>query len=125
VSHHLLVAEDEVDIRELLRLALTAAGYEVEMAPDGAAAWDLAVVRPPALVVTDLRMPTMDGLDLIRALRAEPSLSRTPVILFTAYVTSDPRVAEAAQLGGVEVVTKGSIAELRRAVARLLTGEAA
>ena len=97
MSHHLLVAEDEVDIRELLRLALTAAGYEVEMAPDGAAAWDLAVVRPPALVVTDLRMPTMDGLDLIRALRAEPSLSRTPVILFTAYVTSDPRVAEAAQ----------------------------
>ena len=125
MTAHLLVAEDEIDIRELLRLALDRGGLRGRDGPDGAAAWDLAVARPPALVVTDLRMPTMDGLDLIRALRAEPSLSRTPVILFTAYVTSDPRVAEAAQIRGVEVVTKGSIAELRRAVARLLTGEAA
>jgi CheY-like chemotaxis protein len=125
VTHRILVAEDEADIRELLRLALTAAGYEIETAADGGAAWELAAARPPDLVVTDLRMPAMDGLELIRALRSQPALSRTPVILFTAYVSSDPRVAEAGQLGGVEVVTKGSLAELRRVVARLLRGEAA
>jgi CheY-like chemotaxis protein len=125
VTHRILVAEDQADIRELLRLALTAAGYEVETAPDGGAAWELAVARPPELLVTDLRMPTMDGLELILALRAEPSLSQTPVILFTAYVSTDPRVAEAGQIGGVEVVTKGSLAELRRVVARVLRGEAA
>lgn len=125
VTHRILVAEDEADIRELLRLALTAAGYEIETAADGGAAWELAAARPPDLVVTDLRMPAMDGLELIRALRSEPSLSRTPVILFTAYVSSDPRVSEAGQLGGVEVVTKGSLAELRRVVARVLRGEAA
>src|ERR1039458_579486 len=94
VTHRILVAEDEADIRELLRLALTAAGYEVETAPDGGAAWELALARPPELVVTDLRMPAMDGLELILALRSEPSLSRIPVILFTAYVSSDPRVSE-------------------------------
>jgi CheY-like chemotaxis protein len=123
VTHRILVAEDEADIRELLRLALTAAGYEVETAGDGGAAWKLAVARPPELVVTDLRMPAMDGIELIRALRAEPALSHTPVILFTAYVSTDPRVAEAGQLGGVEVVTKGSLAELRRVVARIFHRE--
>jgi CheY-like chemotaxis protein len=76
-------------------------------------------------VVTDLRMPQVNGLQLIRALREEPSLRRVPVILFTAYVSTDPRVAEARGVPDVEVVTKGSIAELRRVVARLLRGEAA
>ncbi len=125
MSHHVLVAEDEADIRELLRLALTGAGYEVETAPDGAAAWELAVARPPALVVTDLRMPAMNGLELIRALRDAPALRRVPVILFTAFVTSDPRVAEAGAISEVEVVTKGSIGELRQAVTRLLGAGAA
>ena len=125
MSHHVLVAEDEPDIRELLRLALTGVGYEVEAAPDGAAALDLAVARPPALVVTDLRMPVMNGLDLIRALRDAPALCRVPVILFTAFVSSDPRVAEARAIPTVEVVTKGSISELRQAVARLLGAGAA
>ena len=125
MSHHVLVAEDEADIRELLRLALTGAGYEVETAPDGAAAWELAVARPPALVVTDLRMPAMNGLVLIRALRDAPALRRVPVILFTAFVSSDPRVAEAGAISEVEVVTKGSIGELRQAVTRLLGAGAA
>ena len=125
MSHHVLVAEDEADIRELLRLALTGAGYEVETAPDGAAAWELAVARPPALVVTDLRMPAMNGLELIRALRDAPALRRVPVILFTAFVSSDPRVAEAGAISDVEVVTKGSIGELRQAVTRLLGAGAA
>ena len=117
---HILVAEDEVDIRELLRLALSGAGYEVETAPDGGAALEQARARPPSLVVTDLRMPRVNGLELIRRLRAEPSLGGVPVILFTAYVSTDPGVAEARRLEHVEVVTKGSIAELRRAVARIL-----
>ena len=120
MTHHILVAEDEVDIRELLRLALTGAGYEVETAPDGGAALEQARARTPSLVVTDLRMPRVNGLDLIRGLRGEPTLLRTPVILFTAYVSTDPGVAEARRVPDVEVVTKGSIAELRRAVARIL-----
>ncbi len=122
LTHRILVAEDEADIRELLRLALSGAGYEVETAPDGAAALDQARVHPPSLVVTDLRMPRVNGLGLIRSLRAEPSLVRIPVILFTAYVSTDPGVAEARQLQPVEVVTKGSISELRKAVARILKG---
>jgi CheY-like chemotaxis protein len=124
VSHRILVAEDEADIRDLLRLALEGAGREVRAVDDGQAALDLARAEPPHVLVTDLRMPRMDGLDLIRAFRGEPALRQVPVILFTAYVTSDPRVNEAAQIDGVEVVTKGTIADLREAVARLLQAPA-
>lgn len=87
---------------------------------DGRSALELARSSPPRLVITDLRMPGMDGLELIRALRADPSLRDIPVILFTAFVATDPRVSEAAEIAGVEVVTKGPIAELRAAVARAL-----
>jgi CheY-like chemotaxis protein len=70
-------------------------------------------------------MPAMNGLELIRALRDAPALRRVPVILFTAFVSSDPRVAEAGAISDVEVVTKGSIGELRQAVTRLLGAGAA
>jgi CheY-like chemotaxis protein len=125
VSRYILVAEDENDLRELLRLALEGAGYSVRAAADGAAALELARSDPPRLLVTDLRMPVMDGLDLIHALRADPRLRGLPVVLFTAYAASDPRVGEAAALPGVEVVTKGPLGELREAVARALGDRAA
>ncbi|HYA01216.1 MAG TPA: response regulator [Candidatus Binatia bacterium] len=120
MSHYILVAEDEADIRDLLRLVLEATGYVVEAEADGDAAWERARVHPPRLLVTDLRMPTMDGLELIRAVRQEPTTQGVPVILFTAYVATDPRVDEARRIAGVEVVTKGPIAELREAVGRAL-----
>ncbi len=120
VSQHILVAEDESDIRDLLRLSLQGAGHEVAVASDGNLALELARSSPPRCVITDLRMPGMNGLELIRALRADPALRDIPVILFTAYVATDPRVSEAREIAGVEVVTKGPIAELRAAVTRAL-----
>jgi len=123
LRRHILVVEDEADIRELLRLTLEGAGHTVQVAPDGEAAWSLAVMDAPRLVVTDLRMPKMDGLQLIQALRSDPRCRAVPVILFTAYAATDPRVNEARTIDGVEVVTKGPIADLRAAVARALTHE--
>lgn len=123
--HRILVAEDEPDIRDLIRLSLEGVGREVRAAPDGRAALELARAEPPHLLITDLRMPRMDGLALIRAFRGEPGLTRIPVILFTAYVSTDPRVNEAAGIEGVEVVTKGPMAGLRQAVARTLEEDTA
>src|ERR1700680_2639325 len=114
LSDHILVAEDEADIRELLSLALGGAGYSIETAPDGRVALEKALATPPRLLITDLRMPRMDGLDLIRAIRAEPTLSSIPVILFTAYVVTDSRVHAARRFERVDVVTKGHLSELRR-----------
>ena len=121
MSQHILVAEDDAAIRELLRLALTGAGYRVELAADGGAALEMAFASRPRLLITDLRMPLMDELELIRALRAKDGLSRVPVILYTAFVAEDSKVKTAQRITGVLVVTKGGgLGDLRDAVAQLL-----
>src|ERR1700675_4691915 len=81
MTHRILVADDDPSALEGLRLLLSAWGYEVETASNGRAALDKASVVRPEAVITDLRMPIMDGLQLLGALRhAEPSL---PVIVIT------------------------------------------
>jgi CheY-like chemotaxis protein len=79
----ILVAEDEALAAMALEEELTREGYEVVLAPDGQAALEAARARPPDLLLTDLRMPRLDGAALIRALRSEmPAL---PVVVMTGY----------------------------------------
>ncbi len=80
----ILVVEDSITARTLLRTIFTGAGYEVETATDGLDAWNLLAVRPFDLVVTDLDMPVMDGFTLTRRIRQDPGLSALPVVLVTA-----------------------------------------
>ncbi|MDI6104792.1 response regulator [Actinoplanes sp. NEAU-A12] len=77
----ILVVDDEPDLRFILRRVFARAGHEVAEAGDGAAA--LASVResPPDLVVTDMMMPVMSGVELIRALRADPVTTAIPVLV--------------------------------------------
>jgi len=88
----ILVVEDEPDMRFLLRRIFTRAGHEVTEAGDGAAA--LASVREslPDLVVTDMMMPMMNGVDLIRRLRADPVTAANPIL----SVSEDCQLAVAA-----------------------------
>ena len=79
-----LVAEDEPDIRELIAEGLTAEGYRVLQAADGREALALAARERPSLIVTDLMMPVMSGVELLRALRADRALSSIPVIVASA-----------------------------------------
>ncbi len=81
-----LVVEDSFTVRELQRSILEAAGYQVVTARDGSEA--LRVVgRDPmiALVITDLEMPELDGLELTRAIRADPARSSLPVVIVTSH----------------------------------------
>jgi excisionase family DNA binding protein len=113
-----LVVDDEASIRELLTKTLALAEYEVQDAPDGRAA--LALVRATTfdLLVTDLKMPGMDGLALIRdARRLVPTL---PVIIITAYSTEASAI-EAANLGVAGYLTKPfRIAKILTTVAKAL-----
>jgi CheY-like chemotaxis protein len=79
-----LIAEDEQPVRELLARALTQDGYEVETAPDGAAALEqLSIKAPFDLLLTDIRMPVMDGIALaLAAARDHPDLA---IVLMTGY----------------------------------------
>jgi two-component system alkaline phosphatase synthesis response regulator PhoP len=79
-----LVAEDDEDILEMVVFDLEDEGYEVLTARDGVAAIALALERRPDLVLLDVAMPGLDGYEVTRRLRAEKSMSGTPVVLLTA-----------------------------------------
>jgi CheY-like chemotaxis protein len=75
-----LVVDDEPDQRFLLRRILQRAGHEVTEATDGAAALRAVQELPPDLVVTDVMMPVMDGVELIRCLRGDPATAHIPIV---------------------------------------------
>jgi CheY-like chemotaxis protein len=92
----IVVAEDHEDILYVLKRALERAGHEVITATDGEAA--LAAVRRhhPEVVVTDVDMPRMTGLDLCRAIRADETLRHIPVVLASgSLLPGDARAVEA------------------------------
>jgi DNA-binding response OmpR family regulator len=80
----LLVADDDRDIRDLVAFKLEQAGYEVQAVQDGVAALDAARADAPALVVLDVMMPGLSGVDVTRELRADPRTASVPIILLTA-----------------------------------------
>lgn len=86
-SHHvakrILVAEDSITVRELERKLLTRAGYEVHVAIDGMEAWNLLLSMPVDLLITDIDMPRLTGLQLITRVRQSPKLARLPVIVMS------------------------------------------
>lgn len=90
-----LVVDDEPDQRFLLRRVFERGGHDVVEAGDGAAALRSACESPPDLVVTDIMMPVMDGVELIRRLRSEPATAAIPIL----SVTGDGQLA-----GGADAV---------------------
>lgn len=85
----ILVVDDDVDFRSLLLSGLRCRGYECRGAEHGLAAISSLALHPVGLVLTDLSMPVMDGLELIRRIATTPSLSATPAILLTSSLTLD------------------------------------
>jgi len=79
----ILVAERDATVRELQRYFLEAAGFAVEFADDGEAALERARELLPALVVTEILIPRLDGLALCRRLREDPLTRGVPVIVFS------------------------------------------
>lgn len=80
----ILVVEDERDIADFIGFVLKREGYLVEIAGDGQSALDSLARNPVDLVITDVMMPIMDGLELVKALVAEGTLQRTPVLVMSA-----------------------------------------
>ncbi|MEV7523505.1 response regulator [Streptomyces sp. NPDC091371] len=114
-----LVVEDEPQIVRALVINLKARKYEVDAAPDGASALELAAARHPDVVVLDLGLPDMDGIEVIKGLRG---WTRVPILVLSARHTSDEKV-EALDAGADDYVTKPFgmdelLARLRAAVRR-------
>lgn len=82
---HVLVVDDMRNTRILVRFLLEKQfNADVSEAPDGLAAVALAIKKPPDLVISDVAMPRMNGLELVKSLREMPQLSGMPIILLTA-----------------------------------------
>jgi CheY-like chemotaxis protein len=95
-----LVVDDEPHVQEALRLFLEALGSRVVVAGDGEAGLAAATRESPDLVLTDLRMPRLDGWELVRRLRATPDLAATPIVAVSAFVT--PHDAGALEQAGFD-----------------------
>ncbi|MGS0754549.1 sigma 54-interacting transcriptional regulator [Roseateles sp. GG27B] len=103
MSAHLLLVDDDADMLRLLTMRLTAAGYRVSTASSAEAALNQLALERPALVLSDVRLPGMDGLGLFDEIRVRhPSL---PVILLTAHGTI-PDAVEATERGVFTYLTK-------------------
>jgi len=114
----ILVAEDQADIRDLLVLNLRSAGYEVTAVADGREALACQTERAHELLILDLMMPGLDGLEVCKALRAKGSA--TPILMLTAKSTELDRVL-GLELGADDYLTKPfSLAELLARVKALL-----
>src|SRR6266567_1919246 len=87
----LLLVEDKNELRAMLRKALERAGYDVDEAPDGAAAIQKLRARRYLLVITDLKMPGASGLDVLR--ETKQADATIPVLLLTAYGSVEEAVA--------------------------------
>ena len=100
-----LVADDDADILSLVSLQLSKAGYSVVTARDGREALDRVRERRPDVAILDVRMPEIDGLELIRQIRADEQSKRMLVIALSARVR-EANIAEGLEAGADEYMEK-------------------
>jgi len=99
----ILVVDDEENARQLLYLHLSGAGYRVLLAEDAILAGQFLLEQRIDLLLADIEMPYMDGLDLVQAIRNDPSVSSMPVVFVTSHGQYEARAKE---LGAVAYLRK-------------------
>lgn len=126
MSAKLVYVEDNADARALLQMVLGEGGeLEVLSAADGLAGLQLIRTERPALVLVDLDLPLLNGLELVRELRRDPDVGRTPIVAITASVMQNER-QRCLDAGCAAFVEKPfDIHALRALVAKLLAATAA
>jgi len=100
-----LIVDDDPDIVRLVRYNLSHSGYEVQSAGTGREALELVQKQPPDLVVLDVMLPDVDGLEVCRTLRQQPSSRRIPILMLTARGEEIDRVV-GFELGADDYVAK-------------------
>jgi two-component system phosphate regulon response regulator PhoB len=119
----ILIVDDEPDVVQLIEYNLKGAGYDVITAADGAEALEQARSSSPNLIILDLMLPEVDGLDVCKVLRRDRSTAGIPIVMLTAKASETDRVL-GLELGADDYVTKPfSPRELVLRVKRLLRAE--
>jgi two-component system phosphate regulon response regulator PhoB len=81
----ILVVEDNLDTREFIHLHLITEGFDVVLAANGQEGLYLASVEKPSLIITDIEMPGLDGIEMVKRLRAQSETQNIPILVLTAF----------------------------------------
>jgi twitching motility two-component system response regulator PilH len=102
-----LIVEDSPTQALRERIALESQGFEVAVVNDSRQAVEAAKTESPDVVLSDVRMPGLDGFQLTQAMRADPAMSRTAIVLNSATVNEEEDKALALELGAQDYIEKG------------------
>lgn len=114
----ILIAERDKHVRDLQQHFLDRAGFEVEFAADGLTALELAQASKPALVVTEILIPKIDGLTLCRRIRGNPVTQSIPVVVFSVLAAE----ARAIEAGATDFLRKPLVESVFLAVVQSAIG---
>ena len=106
MTARLLLVDDELHILKAAEFKFKRQGYDVDVARDGQEAWEKVQANPPEMVVTDLQMPRMNGLQLIQHLRDDKRFRKLPAILLTAKGFELDHDDIISRLGVFEIISK-------------------
>jgi CheY-like chemotaxis protein len=104
VREKILVVDDSADTREMMAKLLELESFSVVTAEDGRAGLDVAEVELPDLIITDINMPILDGIQMITILRQHAALSKVPILAITAYGSNIAN--DAIEAGADKALTK-------------------
>ena len=113
----ILIVDDQADFRAILQLALDSAGFDLTFAENGATALRRIQETAPDLILLDMRMPEMDGVELLRRLRAQEHLKYLPVVFLTGSALDADELTTILELDPADFITKSVSA--RELIARI------
>jgi len=119
----ILIIDDDIGFRDLLRIHLSAAGYQVQVAEDGVTGGRALLEQAPDLIVSDINMPFLDGFELLSLMRSDASTASIPVILLSGRSGGDT-MAKAVELGAADDALPPAASTLASVSFRLLTRNA-
>lgn len=94
MSKKILVVDDNADMREIMQLYMSSEGFTVIIAGDGIEGIEVAKMENPDLIVTDAKMPKLDGIEMVKRLRNQPQFNKTPIIIVTGVGSEMQRNAQ-------------------------------
>jgi CheY-like chemotaxis protein len=103
-----LLVEDNAVVATVYRSGLAMAGFTVEAASDGETALSKAASTPPDVILLDLMLPDIDGVEVLRRIRADPAIKHVPVVVFSNSYTA-ARTAELWDAGATQVIAKATM----------------
>ena len=101
----ILIIEDDADFRFILRMHLSAAGYQVQVAEDGVTGGRALLEQTPDLIISDVGMPFLNGFELLSLIRSDADTAAIPVILLSGRSDGDT-MAKAVELGAADFLLK-------------------